>query len=439
MDITFAEILELVENGSVTIYNYHKSDIFNEFGKMLWSDVQKFPKYTPDGRYEKIVFAELEYAIKNQLNYDSFLKRIENSLKALSVPCLILVPLNYLNDYDIATNLTLSNNIRLFKTDKPQIGKSHFKTANKKSALEEYFERTVYANFLRDHILLAKDNNFFNFPILTILIDNIDWRVEIESGRIVSAVYSFIRMIDFDSKLDCSGWGYMMNEKHSPAQVYGVYYNEERTSPNPPYTDAYGYSLRFQCAPILDISTKEFINKDGHLTEFTVLLTRYIHYCFKDERLLSKHSLNKIKQWQNAIKMYNSAYENASVEKYDDALILLLVILESLFISNSGNKKEKVINALVDYFIDDSRFSENLIRQLISSAYKLRNKFVHEGMGIDNQYVYLKPLSDYQGEVMGMKPFVHSEIGQISNECRELHILFLLVGKVLRTYSCDID
>lgn len=438
MEILFKEILDAVENGSITTLNYHKSEKFNKFRNMLWADVQKFPKYTPDGRYEKIVFDELEYAIKNQLNYDNFLKRIEKSLGALSVPCLILVPLNYLRDDDIETNLTLSDNIRLFKTDKTQIEKRLFRTV-KKTSLEEYFERSIYANFLRDHILTAKDKNFFNFPILTILINNVDWRVEIESGEIVTAIYALIRMIEFDTKLDYDGWGYMMHAQQGPAYVYGVYYNEEHTSPNPPYSNAYGYSFRFQCAPILDISTKEFINNEDHLTEFTLLLTKYLNYCFQDKRLLSNNALNKIKKWQSAIKRYNSAYENASIEKYDDALVSLLVILESLFISNTGNKKEKVINALVDYFKDDSQFSENLIKQLLSSTYKLRNKFVHEGMGIDNQYVYLKSLSDYQGEVIGMKPFAHSEFGQISKQCRELYILFLLVGRVLRTYMCDID
>lgn len=437
MKLLFEKIVDAVKSKNITIYNYHDSEIFNIFGKMLWTDVQKFPKYTPDGRYEKIVFDELDYAVKNQPDYDNFLKRIENSLELLSVPCLILVPLNFLNDDDIATDLTFSNNIRLFKTDKPQIEKGLLKTKSKKSCLEEYFEHTVYAQLSREHILTVKDRNFFNYPILTIFVNNIDWKVEIESGRIVSAAYAFIRMIEFDTKLDCGGWGYMMRAKRNPAHVYGVYYNETHVSPKPPYDSGYGYSLRFQCSPILDISTKDFVNNKAHLTEFTTLLTQYINCCFKDERLLSQFSLTKIRQWQNAVQMYNSAYENASIEKYDEALVLLLVILESLFISNSGNKKEKVIKALVDFFQGDSNFSESLIRQLITSTYKLRNKFVHEGMGIGNEYVYLKSLNDYQGVVMGMKPFAHSELGFVSKPSRELYVLFILVGRVLRLYTCE--
>lgn len=35
---------------------------------------------------------------------------------------------------------------------------------------------------------------------MTILIKNINFKVDHESSRITEAVYSFIRMIDFDSK-----------------------------------------------------------------------------------------------------------------------------------------------------------------------------------------------------------------------------------------------
>lgn len=434
MDKLFSYIVNAIHQGKITILNYHMDNEYNDFSAKLWSDVKKFPQYTPDGRYEQIVFDELEFAFENRLDYESFLKRIEMRLKNLIVPCMILIPLNFLNDNDIQSDLILSDNIRLFKTSIYKAVNKTIKT-NKKTVLEKYFESTVYAQLLSDHILVAKDKNFFNYPILTIKVNNIDWKVEIESGRIVNAVYAFIRMIEFETKLDYGGWGYMTRAPHSPAHIYGVYYNEVNTSPESPYDTGYGHSLRFQCAPVLDISTKTFINKT-HITEFTTLLTQYINYCFQDQRLLSQTTLTKIRQWQNAIQMFNSAYENASVEKYDEALVLLLVILESLFISNSGNKKEKVINALIDFFQGDSQWCESLIRQLITSAYKIRNKFVHEGTGIDNEYVYLKSLSDYQGEVMGMKPFAHSEFCDISNHCRELYVLFLLVSRVLRTYSC---
>ncbi|MCH5153617.1 MAG: hypothetical protein J1F71_00245 [Clostridiales bacterium] len=198
----------------------------------------------------------------------------------------------------------------------------------------------------------------------------------------------------------------MLHAEKRPAQAYGVYYNEEYTSPELPYKNCYGYSLRFQCLPILDIATGEFINNEAHFIEFTTLLTKYINNCFVDKRQCSTLNISKITKWQKAILMFNSAYENASIEKYDNALVALLVILESLFISNSRNKKERVVLALMDFIQQDTLFSESYIRQLVTSAYKLRNQFVHEGIGMDND-AYWKSINDCQGLAMGMKPFAH--------------------------------
>ena len=141
------------------------------------------------------------------------------------------------------------------------------------------FKEKVYKLLLRDHIEKAKDRNFFNFPLLTILINNIDHRVETESGRIVDAVYAFIRMLDFNNCLEEGGWGYMFNSHLAPASTYGVYYNKEGLTKLPEGTGAngYGYSMRFKFSPFLDVSTEGFLN---NLKEFEKLLSQYIDYCF---------------------------------------------------------------------------------------------------------------------------------------------------------------
>ena len=105
--------------------------------------MQKFPSYTPDGRFEKIVFDELAYAIKNSLVYSEFLKRIEHDLNSLAVPCLILTPLNFLNVNGIKTDLSLSPNIKIFKTENYSIEKIKTKGKNHhwKSTLKKQFMR----------------------------------------------------------------------------------------------------------------------------------------------------------------------------------------------------------------------------------------------------------------------------------------------------------
>lgn len=84
--------------------------------------------------------------------------------------------------------------------------------------------------------------------------------------------------------------------------------------------------------------------------------------------------------------MFNDAYEFASIEKYDASLIFLLVILESLFVKNTGNKKENVVLALEDFYKRESKRDVAKIRPLITKVYHTRNAFVHEGNGLDNEY-----------------------------------------------------
>lgn len=427
----FIKILENVSVGKINLYNYHNSDMFYKFYDLLWKDILLLPHYTPDGRFEKILFEQLKDAVHNGYTYDGLFKNIERELNQLVVPCLILIPLNFMNNDDIDKDLILSDNIRLFKTDMPQMERHFFKAKKIRTALEKYYEKTTYSKFLREHIIAAKDKNFFNYPILTIKVESIDWKTEIESGHIASALYAIIRMLDFDKKLDCGGWGYIKHAPYAAARVYGVYYNAEHTSPEPPYDNGYGYSLRFQCSPILDISTHDFLSA---LPQFKTILSKYIQCSFCDKRKYSTEELNKKQKWQHAIQMFNDAYEFASIEKYDASLIFLLVILESLFVKNTGNKKENVVLALEDFYKRESKRDVAKIRPLITTLYHIRNAFVHEGNGLDNEYKYIKSMHDYQGLAIGVKPFAHLGLGHVSSCYNELKALFLLVIDVLKNY-----
>ena len=123
----FIKILENVSVGKINLYNYHNSDMFYKFYDLLWKDILLLPHYTPDGRFEKILFEQLKDAVHNGYTYDGFFKNIERELNQLVVPCLILIPLNFMNNDDIDKDLILSDNIRLFKTDMPQMERHFFK------------------------------------------------------------------------------------------------------------------------------------------------------------------------------------------------------------------------------------------------------------------------------------------------------------------------
>ena len=241
-------------------------------------------------------------------------------------------------------------------------------------------------------------------------------------------------MLDFDNCLEEGDGGYMFNSHLAPASTYGVYYNAEGLTQLPEGMDAngYGYSMRFKFSPFLDVSTEGFLN---NLKEFEKLLSQYINYCFLDSTNYNKETLIKIAKWQNAIQMFNTAYEFASIERYDSTMIMLLTILESLFIKNEGNKKEHLVLALQEFFKNDKKLNDDFIRDNVTQAYKSRNKFVHEGVGVENEYTYSKPLNDYQGFQIGMKPFAYIRIYHYPSNIENLRNLFTITIQVLRNYK----
>jgi hypothetical protein len=377
----FKQLLGELKEEKLNMRDCHDIDCFECFMELLCDDIDKFSKYTYDGRFQKILLDGLVYAYKHSLEYSEFLCYMKTELEKLSVPCIIIIPLNFLNDKALENDIYLSENIVLFKTDKPKIKFGLFKdNLFTETPLSKYFKDNIYANLLREHILNEKDKNFFNFPILTLLINNIDARVEIESGRIVEAVYALLRMLDFKNELEEGGWGYLMHSDIHPAHTYGVYYNKEGIDKLPIGADAdgYGYSMRFKFQQFLDVSTTGVL---AALDNFEIIIMKYINYCFMEKTNFSQKQLTKIARWQNSFQMFNTAYELAAKERYDSALLLLLIILESLFIKNKGNKKENLVLALQEFFNNETIFDNDFIRRNIEQAYQSRNKYVHEGGG----------------------------------------------------------
>ena len=99
------------------------------------------------------------------------------------------------------------------------------------------------------------------------------------------------------------------------------------------------------------------------------------------------------------------------------------------------NKQKNLILALQDFFKDEKEFHDEFLGENISRAYQARNKFVHEGIGVENEYAYAKPLYDYQGLHIGMKPFAHIGIYHYPSNIGDLHNLFAITIQVLRNYK----
>ena len=429
-DNIFSKILTRFQNNEITAASFYNDEEFRKFIKILYEDIGEFRNYTFDGRVQDLIFKGLKEFSKSDIKYIQFLNYLEKELDKLVVPCIILIPLNFFDDKVLKTDLSISDNMKLFKTEKANTVPK-LKALKKKSALEKYVETTIYAKLLKEHILLAKDRDFFNFPILAININCVDYRAENESSIITEAAYSFIRMLDYPAPREASGWG-ILHKKERPANLYGVYYNEVGTSPKPPYDNGYGYSGRFKFSPYLDINSIEFIKQIGI---FGDLLRKFCNTCFIDKRKIDKPVLEKNEKWRKAVLLYNSAYESASIEKYDESLLKLIIILETLFLNNSEyNKRVALCNKLVPFMKDNYEIDSDKLTEFIAKTYKMRNKFVHEGQSIGYDFSTFKALNDYQGLIPGMKPLAYCS-GNISKENIEaLNLLFILVGDIIKVF-----
>ena len=131
---------------------------------------------------------------------------------------------------------------------------------------------------------------------------------------------------------------------------------------------------------------------------------------FLDLRKYNDTQLKIINKWNNAISMYNTAYEFASIEKYDACNLVICALLESLFLKNEGrNKQERLIVATSEYL--KGIYSDegiNVIIDSLQNIYQYRNKIMHEGSGYESKYMSSRRLHDYQGIYRGMRPFSYN-------------------------------
>ncbi len=414
-EIKFNKFLKAAQIDERVCYDWELAKPYEDILSIIYSDVKKFSYYTLDGRFEDIL-TKLATNPKYQLeNYEYFLKNIKSELEKLKTDNIMILPLNFVKDFD--KDLILGENIRIFfpsKYDKQSLKLSENKILIKQQQIKrkiipnyddnfsKYFEKIIGARFDKAHILLAKDRNFFNYPILTIVINNIDFKVEMESGRIAEAVYTFSRMIDFKTKREIFYRGILDSDLLSPARTYGVYYNPYRKET---LSDGfYGYSFRFNFSEYLDISTDYF---KENIETFYDLIQTFIKSCFLDLAKYSAEDIKIINKWKCSISMFNSAYEFASIEKFDASVLFLCSILETMILKNKSKEKQKLLLPLIKEFFKNSKSIEDLekIENTIKTIYKCRNDIMHEGLGYEYKFTSSRRFNDYQGFYRGMRPF----------------------------------
>ena len=410
---------------------------YKEVLNQIYNDVSNLKYYTFDGRFDDILIKLTKNDKYKREGYPAFLTDIENEMKRFVVTNLIMLPINFLDSKIIKNDQELCYNINIFLPTKNDVinydrfellriqeihrkDKKHKKCSN----LCRYFEKILNCRLDKEHIRLTKDYNFFNYPIMTIEIENIDSRVEEESGKIIEAIYCFIRILDFLTDKQIHTWGYIFHPERNPAHTYVVYYNDYSLREKDSY---YGYSFRFNCSSILDIDSKVFLSNKTRLSS---LIELYLKASFSDLRSLKKEDINYINRWKNSIKLFNTAFEFASTEKYDACVLILCSLLESLFLKNEGrNKKERLIEKVKK--IKNEIFSTENIEEAVESLYDYRNKIIHEGTGYENKFQNSKRLNDYQGMYVGMKPFECFGAIMPNEDVYKIKIVMIFIAKLI--------
>lgn len=425
-------------------YGFEESRHFKDVINEIYQDVSKLQYYTLDGRFEDILIRLLKDPKYETEGYSILLKDIEEELKKLVVSNVMLLPINFIKSSEIKEDLVLNDYIHLFipkQDDLRNFGdfelniRQEKRRKDKKHKFDDnlckYFEEKLNSKLDKEHILLVKDREFFNYPILSIYVKNIDFKVEKESGRIAEAVYSFLRMLDFIKRKPDYSWGLLDKSWAEPAHTYVVYYNKENPNGIPNWDNSYyGYSFRFNFSYFLDINTNCFIE---NIDLFVSLIDLYIQTCFLDIRDYSSVEINIINKWNNAVLMFNTAFEFASIEKYDACVLMLCSIMESLFLKNEGrNKLEKLLEE-VNMFAQSMYSQEKLerIAKAIRSAHKFRNKIMHEGRGYEVEFLSSRSLTSYQGIYRGMKPFTYQGAVPPHEEIVDIMIVFKFIINVL--------
>jgi len=417
----FQQFLRVAQEDERVSWDYEASKPYFEILNQIYTDVQKFKNYTIDGRFQDILAETLKNSKYETEGYGALLSDLERELNKLVVTNIMLLPINFIDKNRFNGDVRLNEYMNLFlPTKKDLIDYNDFALRKRQEKRQKdskgkmsdnlckYFEGKLENKLNKEHILLVKDRNFFNYPILSIEIKNVNYKVEKESGRIAQAVYAILRMIDFKGERESYSWGILDSAWAPPANTYVVYYNKENYKFTHKFNDGYyGYSFMFNFSYFLDISTLSLVN---NIELFTEVLDIYIKTCFLDLRKYETYQLNLINKWNNAISMFNTAYEFASIEKYDACNLILCALLESLFLENEGrNKQERLLSKISEYINDvyDNLKKDEILFSL-KNLYRFRNKIMHEGSGYEARYMSSRRLSQYQGIYRGMRPFKYS-------------------------------
>ncbi len=71
--VIFHQVLKDINSGIVNIDNCYEQENFCNFLNLLFDDITKYSNSIYNGKFEKILFQELNNSIENQYTYEKFI------------------------------------------------------------------------------------------------------------------------------------------------------------------------------------------------------------------------------------------------------------------------------------------------------------------------------------------------------------------------------
>ncbi|MFW6002699.1 MAG: hypothetical protein ACOCQD_05100 [archaeon] len=409
------QILCKFRDRNTTGYKYYKDTLYYSFWAEVNNELLEDQKLIYDGRRDDAFERTLMKMCDNNIPTTEFMNVLNKELAYYNDNILLVMPLNGLDKSVLPDVINFSdNNLKLFavKESKRKINKD-------KTIIGEYVANVLRMSLGMGHTRF-KDPGFYNSPVLTYIFKGVnDNIIYYHSQNIVQAAYAFIRMIEQDRDENNERWRPSINKFY--ASTYAIYYKSDYDKNETEINNGYGHQLKFFNSPILDINTNQFLVQKKLFEKMFINFTEILltpKSCVHEKRFIA------IKKLISAVRMWNTSYELASIERFDSTLLLLISILESLLLKNKGIKKK---NRLAD---EVSRYLNEDQTDFIENIYSLRNDLNHEGksVGTIDQFRLVEKGHNY---FPGYKPFEQYSFWGYPEEIKEISELLILVKRVI--------
>jgi hypothetical protein len=404
-----------VLNGYINDFKHEAFDLFSFFNdnryyeiwEFVYSELEEYNKYILDGRRDD-VFYEVLKGIKDNnfwdINLDSFVLMILSEIKKYDIDNCLILPLNGIEKNMLPNVLEFDNpDIKIFSVKEGNIRKRYDKTL-----IADYYKKRMGEKLNMQHMMF-KDKDMFKTPVLTAIIKGQnDNEIYHSAQEISQGLYAIIRINDLLFGHKKRAWhGYQWPEY---PKSYAVY-SKEGT----------GHQMKLFCSPILDVDTKIFIKYSGEIINtFNLLMKTY----FEAPISLDNDIYQAKQRWLNSMQMFNTAYDLASIERFDSSLVTLLSFLESLFLNKNSRQKKEDLQRQVSLYV------ERDVSELLDNSYRRRNRYLHDGVRVGGTAKF-KLVEKIHNYVPGYRPFAQYSFWGLPKEIDDLKSLMKLCADIV--------